>query len=115
MVEVQGGIVPETEAEYELLMTLLEATADAHTERGVPEKDIAQLLNFAAMSVVDSSDGSAIDQLEREDDSVEKAEHCPQCGEEIESVRPFIGGDVEIDPCGCSVEHTRVAGWIDDE
>lgn len=113
MVELQGQIVPTSEAEYRLLEALYEVTGQAH-EDDVPPEEIVTTLNFVAASIMVYGDQNAeMPEVPDEPVEPEKVDECPSCGATIEGVSPFIGGDVEVEPCGCTVTVHQVPGWVD--
>lgn len=108
MVDLQGQIVPETEAEWELLNNIYDVTAHAE-EEGVRNEDIVLMLTFAAASVQAFGDEEP---PERPD--VDPPEtHCPECGERIDDVLTALGGHVEVLPCGCDMEVDDLPGRFD--
>lgn len=109
MVEIQGQIVPTDEEEMEFLEDLYAVTGEAR-KAGLDVDDIVISLNFVAASIRAADEQDSPEGPDAVAES--KIEDCPQCGEEIENVKPFIGGEVEVQPCGCSIYHERVAGWL---
>lgn len=110
MADFQGQWVPHDEDELALVQGLYAVTAEAQ-QAGIAVDDIVAAAQFVALSIhtVDEED------VPVPEGPVEtRREDCPECGEDIESVKPFIGGEVEINPCGCFSEYQRVAGWLDD-
>lgn len=109
MVDLKGQAVPETEAEWRLLRDIYDVTGDAY-EDDVSKDEIAVALHFAALSIQKFGGEQIPEPAEPSDDP---REDCPTCGDEIEEVKPFMGGDVEVQPCGCTVTVHQVPGWID--
>lgn len=110
MVDLQGQIVPENEVEWELLQRLYEVTGDAF-DQGVETDEIVTSLAFVACSILATEDVEAVEPSEPP--VKERRTDCPDCGEEIEDVRPFVGGIAEVRPCRCTVETAEVPGWFD--
>lgn len=110
MTELRGQLVPETEEEWDLLKAIYDVTGDAY-EAGMEEEEIAISLHFAALSIL-AFGGEQIQEAPS-GPSDDPREDCPGCGTEIEDVEAFIGGDVEIRPCGCTIDVDQVPGWID--
>lgn len=109
MVDLQGQIVPTSDEEYELLQDLYEVTGKAR-KAGVPTEEISVSLMFVASSILAYEDQEAMGEPpERPAD--QRRDTCPNCGEEIGEVDPYMGGDVEILPCGCYVEAKDIPGW----
>lgn len=115
MSDIRGAWVPETPAEDELLMDLHEATRKAHNA-GVDPSDIVGGMNYLSAAIALYGDESgfvnAAEQRDHQEEEV-KIENCPECDTPIESVKPFIGGDVRVEPCGCFATVHQVSGWID--
>lgn len=111
MVDLQGQIIPTSEEEYDLLQGLYEVTGEAQ-RAGIPTEEIVASLTFVAASIMVYGDEDPPEPPERPADT--RRETCPNCGETIETVNPYVGGDVEIEPCGCFVTTDAVPGWIDD-
>jgi len=109
MVDLQGQIVPTSEAEYELLKELYDVTAEAKSE-GVETADIATTLQFVAVSIMAYEGDEMPEQPEPPDDDV--TENCPECGESIEDVLFSIGEQASIRPCGHEVDVSDVSGWV---
>ena len=115
MSEIRGAWVPETEAEHRLLLDLHEATRGAYDE-GVDPSDIVAAMNYLGAAIAlhgDESGFKAAEEQREHDKEMSKRSDCPECGGTIEAVKPFIGGDVRVDPCGCYVTVQQVAGWVD--
>lgn len=108
--ELQGQIVPTSDAEWALLQGLYEVTGEAH-DAGIPDDEIVMSLAFVAASIQAYGDEELPETPEGPVD--EPREDCPECNEPIEDIKPFIGGECEVVPCGCYVEHLLVSGWID--
>lgn len=113
MADLQGGWVPETQAEWELINDLNAVTVVAY-EDGVAQEDIVSALTYMATSVVTSDPQKATQSdPEPEPISIEESEgseeldECPYCGEVIEEVQAFLGGNTIVVPCGCK-------GHVDD-
>lgn len=108
MVDLQGQIVPTCEEEYDLLRGLYEVTGEAR-KNDVPNEEIVATLNFvaASISVYDDEDRPEPPEIPAE----KRREACPECGETIEGINPYMGGDVEIEPCGCYVDAEEIPGW----
>lgn len=98
MVDLQGQIVPESQAELDLLNAIYAVTAEAE-EAGVDPEDIVVTLNFAAASINAFGD---IDPAEPPDVPSPET-RCPECGEAIDDVLTALGGHVEVRPCGCEM------------
>lgn len=111
MAELQGQIIPESEAEYALLRALYEATGEAQRD-GVDTSDIVASLNFVAASIQAFDDAESLPD-EPAEPTETKREDCPVCGEAIQSVAVSIGGGARIDPCGCEVDAEAVEGWVE--
>jgi len=109
MVQLQGQVVPTTEAEYELLRGLYEVTGEAK-QSDVPSEEIVASLTFVAASIMTVADEETPEPPERPADT--RRETCPDCGEEIDDVNPYMGGDVEVLSCGCYVDADDVPGWV---
>lgn len=109
MVDLQGQIVPTSEEEYELLQGLYEVTGEAR-KADVPTEEIVASLTFVAASIMAYEDGEMEEPPERP--AEQRRDTCPDCGEEIEEVDPYMGGDVEILPCGCYVDAGDVPNWV---
>ena len=110
MGELQGQWVPSSEEEFALIKGLYGVTGEAQ-QRGVDIEDIVTALHFVGLSIATMDEDEVPEPPKRAD---KKREDCPECGTEIDEVRPFMGGDVEVSPCGCFVTVHQVPGWFED-
>lgn len=118
---LDGTWVPETKEEDRLMEDIHIATRRAHAD-GVSRVRIAGLLSFMAAAAIDRTDSSEPpDQKPSEEDMSEgerrrfeeaiqamqeeppkEPEECPSCGTEIIEVMTAMGGDIFVQPCGCT-------------
>lgn len=110
MVELQGQIVPTSEEEWQLLQDLYEVTGDA-SKAGIDTEEIVAVLNFVAVSISSYEGEEGLEAPDIPSDAKRKT--CPECGEEMEDFTASLGGDVEIEPCGCQTTTEEIPGWVD--
>jgi hypothetical protein len=110
MAEIKGAWTPETDAEMDFIMGLNGLCQKAFQD-GVEQDDIVGGLSFMAATVSMQDPDEDLEEAMAE--PPDKRSECPDCGEEIDDVRPFIGGECIVEPCGCNVHYTLVEGWVE--
>lgn len=111
MAKLGGQIVPETQAEWNLLQDLYAVTGEAK-KTGVDDATILMMLNFAAVSI--AGQGALGDPVDVPIEGSDRTEACPECDTEIENVVWQMGGTVYVRPCGHEVDGSEIEGWVDD-
>jgi hypothetical protein len=113
MGEIRGTYVPDTDAEWHLLARLRSVTEEAH-ENGVEEQDILAALNFVAAGIaLAETPEETPEPSDEEDAEPEKTEACPECDTDIGDTVVSMGGEVRLQPCGCTVHMDDLDGWVE--
>lgn len=120
----EEAYVPESEEEWELMEDIHIATRRAN-RCGLSRPEIARLLAFMASATLATEE--ELEPIERptaaeeSDEDTEpdppRAEVCPGCAEPIEDVHTGMGGDLYIQPCGCTIrweEREQLGAWIEE-
>lgn len=110
MPEMQGQLVPESEVEWQLMQDLYADTAEAK-QGGMSTADITTVLNFVASSIQAHDADPEAESVPDFDKHLSRAEKCPQCEHPIEAVVPSIGGEAQVQPCGCRVDRGEIPVW----
>lgn len=116
---IDGSWVPESDAELELFDNLHKAKVKAFDEGVDPDQIAAAMSYMASTSLVSKPEDNKNSLQEEIEKEKQKADNCPECGQEIETVLALgIGGEHKVHPCGHSFEwdeaKDKLGEWIDD-
>lgn len=112
MADLNGSWVPASQEEASFIMSLSALASRAYDD-GVDQEAIAGGLAFmSGVVAMQDPDEETLEDLAEPPEET-KRETCPDCGDDIEQVSAFIGGQCIVSPCGCNVRIGEVSGWVD--